>query len=150
MLRGITSVNLDAKGRMALPVRFRDAWEGCGGRLVVTIDSQEPCLLLYPLPQWEEVQRELETLANVRKRPRVLQRLLIGHATDIEVDGSGRILLPPPLRAHAELNKKLVLLGQGNKFEIWADEIWQTRMKEWMGEAASLDLDGDDFTGLKV
>ncbi|NJN51819.1 MAG: division/cell wall cluster transcriptional repressor MraZ [Gammaproteobacteria bacterium] len=137
MFRGITSVNLDAKGRMALPVRFRDVWAGCGGHLVVTVDTAEQCLLLYPLPQWEIVQRDLEALANVGKDVRILQRLLIGHATDIEMDGSGRVLLPPPLREHAALNKKLVLLGQGNKIEIWAEEIWQTRKDELKSEAAS-------------
>ncbi len=135
---------------MALPVRFRDVWEGCGGRVVATIDPVEPCLLLYPLPQWETVQRNLEALANVRKPARALQRLLIGHATDIDADASGRVLLPPPLREHAQLNKKLVLLGNGNKVEIWAEEVWQTRREELKSEVSKLELDGDDFTGLTV
>jgi len=150
VLRGISSVNLDAKGRMALPARFRDVWEGCGGRLVVTIDSREKCLLLYPLPHWEAVQRRLESLSNMRAPARLLQRLLIGHATDVEVDANGRVLLPPLLREHAALDKKLVVLGQGNKLEIWADEVWQTRMGEWLTATADLDLNDDDFTGLTV
>jgi MraZ protein len=149
VLRGITSVNLDAKGRMALPARFRDVWEGCAGQLVVTVDDREKCLLLYPLPEWEVVQRKLETLSNVRRGRRRLQRLLVGHATDLEVDGSGRILLPPMLREHAQLKKKVVLLGQSNKFEIWAEELWQTRVEEYLKESADMD-DDDDFTGISV
>lgn len=149
MFRGITSVNLDAKGRMALPARYRDVWTSCNGQLVVTIDSRERCLLLYPLPEWNTVQGKLESLSNLNKSARLLQRLLIGHATDLEVDGSTRVLIPPMLREYAGLTKKIVLLGQGNKFEIWSDELWQQRLDEWL-KARSSDADDDDFTGLSV
>lgn len=149
MFRGITSVNLDAKGRMALPARYRDVWTSCNGQLVVTIDSRERCLLLYPLPEWNTVQGKLESLSNLNKGARLLQRLLIGHATDLEVDGSTRVLIPPMLREYAGLTKKIVLLGQGNKFEIWSDELWQQRLDEWL-KARSSDADDDDFTGLSV
>jgi MraZ protein len=150
VFRGITSVNLDAKGRMALPVRYRDAWRDCNGQLVVTIDSRERCLLLYPTPEWDAVQQKLEGLSNLGKSARRLQRLLIGHATDVEVDGSGRVLIPPMLREYAGLTKKLVLLGQGNKMEIWADELWQQRLGEWLTERTSDVLDDDELTGLSV
>jgi MraZ protein len=149
VFRGITSVNLDAKGRMALPARYRDVWTSCNGQLVVTIDSRERCLLLYPLPEWNTVQGKLEALSNLNKSARLLQRLLIGHATDLEVDGSTRVLIPPMLREYAGLTKKIVLLGQGNKFEIWSDELWQQRLDEWL-KARSSDADDDDFTGLSV
>jgi len=149
VFRGITSVNLDAKGRMALPARYRDVWTSCNGQLVVTIDSRERCLLLYPLPEWNTVQGKLESLSNLNKGARLLQRLLIGHATDLEVDGSTRVLIPPMLREYAGLTKKIVLLGQGNKFEIWSDELWQQRLDEWL-KARSSDADDDDFTGLSV
>jgi MraZ protein len=149
VFRGITSVNLDAKGRMALPARYRDVWTSCNGQLVVTIDSRERCLLLYPLPEWNTVQGKLESLSNLNKSARLLQRLLIGHATDLEVDGSTRVLIPPMLREYAGLTKKIVLLGQGNKFEIWSDELWQQRLDEWL-KARSSDADDDDFTGLSV
>jgi MraZ protein len=149
VFRGITSVNLDAKGRMALPARYRDAWTSCNGQLVLTIDSRERCLLLYPLPEWNVVQEKLESLSNLNKSARLLQRLLIGHATDLEVDGSTRVLIPPMLREYAGLTKKVVLLGQGNKFEVWSDELWQQRLDEWL-KARSTDADDDDFTGLSV
>ena len=134
---------------MALPARYRDVWTSCNGQLVVTIDSRERCLLLYPLPEWNTVQGKLESLSNLNKSARLLQRLLIGHATDLEVDGSTRVLIPPMLREYAGLTKKIVLLGQGNKFEIWSDELWQQRLDEWL-KARSSDADDDDFTGLSV
>jgi MraZ protein len=152
MFRGINSATLDPKGRMALPARFRESVvAACGGALVVTIDVQEKCLLAYPLPEWESVQRKLESLPNIGARPRMLQRLLIGHATDLELDANGRVLLPPMLRSYAELDRKLVLVGQGNKIEIWSEELWHARMDAWRAEGASALLEnGDEFTGLSV
>jgi MraZ protein len=152
MFRGINSVNLDAKGRMALPARLRDAISERGdSNLVVTIDTRERCLLLYPLMEWDVIQARLESLSNMRRNARLVQRLLIGHATDVELDGNGRLLLPAMLREYAGLSKKLVLLGQGNKIEIWAEDRWQKRLAEWLDERAGEVLDdGDDFSDLSV
>ncbi len=152
MFRGSNSVNLDAKGRMALPARLRETvLERSAGKLVVTIDTRERCLLLYPLPEWEAVQARLEGLSNMNRTARLLQRLLIGHATDLELDGSGRLLIPPMLRDYAGLSKRLVLLGQGNKIEIWSEENWQQRLDEWLSERAGELLDdGDELSGLSV
>lgn len=152
MFRGINSATLDTKGRMALPARFREGvLERCAGHLVVTIDVREKCLLMYPLPEWEIVQEKLERLSNIGERARLLQRLLIGHATDLELDGNGRLLLPPMLRSYADLDRKLVLVGQGNKIEIWSEARWQARMDEWLApETGGLLADGDEFTGLSV
>jgi division/cell wall cluster transcriptional repressor MraZ len=95
MFRGINTATLDAKGRLALPTRFRETLAiAADGKIVVTIDVREQCLLLYPLPEWDVVQRKLEGLSNIAANARRLQRLLIGHATDIELDSQGRILLP--------------------------------------------------------
>lgn len=152
MFRGIHSVTLDAKGRMALPARVRDTVASLsGGNLVVTIDTRERCLLMYPLPLWEEVQRELESLPNVNPRSRTLQRLLIGHATDLEPDGNGRVLLPQKLRDFAGLDKKLVLVGQGKKLEIWSEQRWEARMEEWLSDDSVAELAGaQELTGLSV
>jgi MraZ protein len=152
MFRGINSVNLDAKGRMALPARLREAiGEHVDTNLVVTIDTRERCLLLYPVAQWDVIQERLESLSNMRRNARLVQRLLIGHATDVELDGNGRLLLPAMLREYAGLSKKLVLLGQGNKIEIWAEDLWQKRLEEWLDERAGEVLDdGDDFSELSV
>lgn len=120
------------------------------GHLVVTIDMQEPCLLLYPLPDWEVVQNKLEAMSNIAQDARRLQRLLIGHATDIDLDAQGRILVPPMLRDFAQLEKKLVVVGQGNKLEIWSADRWQERMSVWLSEDSKLSMDGEKFTGLSV
>lgn len=120
------------------------------GRLVVTIDMREQCLLLYPLPDWEVVQHKLEALSNIGADARRLQRLLIGHATDIDLDAQGRILVPPMLREFAQLEKKLVVVGQGNKLEIWGADLWQEQMKVWLSEDSKQSANGDQFTGLSV
>lgn len=137
---------------MALPARFREpVVVAAASKLVVTIDMRERCLLMYPLPEWEIVQRKLEGLSNIRPEARLLQRLLIGHATDLELDGSGRMLLPTMLREYAALTKGLVLVGQGNKIEIWADDVWKSRMEDWLSDnTTALLADGDEFTGLSV
>ena len=152
MFRGIASVTMDSRGRMALPSRFREeAEQRTENRLVATIDTNEQCLLLYSLGDWEEVQRRLEALSNIGTSARLLQRLLIGHATDVEMDAQGRVLIPPLLREYGELEKKIVLMGQTNKLEIWNEQIWRTRREEWLKatrESAFSDL--SDLDGLSV
>ncbi|WLD58968.1 division/cell wall cluster transcriptional repressor MraZ [Salinispirillum sp. LH 10-3-1] len=135
MLRGVHALSMDSKGRMAIPARFRDMLTAaCGGELVLTIDTEELCLLLYPLTEWEVIQQKLEALPGYNKQVRRIQRLLIGHATDIEMDGAGRILVPGPLREHAKLDKKIILLGQGNKFELWDEQSWQDRRDAYLAD----------------
>jgi len=130
--RGINNISVDAKGRMAMPARYRERLlESCGGRLVVTVD-QDHCLLVYPLPEWEVMEEKLINLPSLNKQSRLLQRLLIGHATDLEMDGQGRILLPAMLREYAGLKKKAVLIGQGKKLEIWDEDTWAESQEEWV------------------
>lgn len=141
MFRGVNHINLDAKGRLAIPTRFRDQLiEHCEGRLVVTIDTEELCLLIYPQPAWEDIQRKVEALPSFNPASRRVQRLLIGHATDIQLDGSGRILLTSPLRDYAQLEKKSVMLGQGNKLELWSEEHWFNRRDSWLEDQGNLDV----------
>src|SRR3990172_5769511 len=124
LFRGVSTLNLDAKGRVAMPAKHRDRLkESCGGQLVITVD-RDHCLLLFPMPAWEVLERKLVSLSSFNKQTRRLQRLLIGHATECELDGAGRILLPPPLREFAGLDKRAVLIGQGNRFELWNEETW--------------------------
>jgi MraZ protein len=134
VFRGVSPLNLDAKGRMAMPMKYRvRLQELCEGQLVLTVD-RERCLLVYPLPEWEEIERKLVKLPTLNPQVRRLQRLLIGHATEVELDGAGRILLPPPLREFASLDKRVTLVGQGNKFELWNEGLWQERREEWLAE----------------
>lgn len=135
MFRGVNSLNLDAKGRMAMPTRYRERLSDmCNGQMVITVDNSERCLLLYTLPEWETVERKLQKLPSFNKQARRLQRLLIGHATEVDMDANGRLLLPPPLRDFASLEKRTVLIGQSNKFELWSEELWNERRSEWLAE----------------
>ena len=141
MFRGVNNVNVDAKGRIAIPVRYRDQLlNHCNGEMVVTIDTEERCLLIYPQPDWDDIQRKVEALPSFNVAARRVQRLLIGHATDIPMDNSGRILLTPPLREYAQLEKKGVLLGQGKKLELLIESYWIARMDSWLDEQSGLEL----------
>jgi len=138
VFRGIAQLNLDSKGRLAVPARHRDALiERCGGHLVITADADH-CLLIYPLPDWELIQQKLEGLSNLDARVRELQRRLIGFAVDVDIDGAGRVLISPALRQFAQLDKNVVLVGQGKKFELWNQENWE----QLISRAGSFDAGG--------
>lgn len=132
MFRGVNALNLDTKGRMAMPARYREQLLlQCQGQLIVTID-RDRCLLVYPQPEWELLERKLVDLPNLQGQNRRLQRLMIGYATECGMDGNGRILLPPPLREFAGLEKRVMLIGQGIKFELWDERTWNDRCEEWL------------------
>lgn len=140
MFRGINAVNLDSKGRMLIPVRYRSQLQEAKNQLIVTIDTEDACLLLYPLPEWELLESKLETLPSFNRSARRVQRLLIGHAAEMELDANGRILLPPLLREYAKLDKQVILVGQGRKFEIWAEDLWEKSRRDWLAS----DLDQEE------
>jgi MraZ protein len=151
MFRGINGINIDAKGRMVMPTRYRDRLQQeSQGQVVLTIDTEERCLLLYPLTAWEEIEDKLAALPSFNPAARRIQRLLIGHATEIELDNLGRLLLPPLLREYAELNKHAVLLGQGKKFELWDEKHWQERRGEWLVEESNESLLPDEVKSLSL
>ena len=131
MFRGANAINLDTKGRLAIPTRYRQSLlDDCNGQLVCTVDNQQSCLLLYPLPEWEEIELKLIKLSSMIPAERRMQRLLLGHAAEGEMDKSGRILIPTPLRHHAKLSKEVMLVGQLNKFEIWDAETWAQQIED--------------------
>ncbi len=135
MFRGISSASIDANGRLGLPQKLRDIFLGASaGQIVVTVDRLDRCLLIYPVNEWDIVQRRLEGLSNVHQGARMLQRLLIGHATDLEMDKAGRILLPVVLRNYASLSKKTILIGQGNKVEAWSEKVWTDQIESWQDQ----------------
>jgi MraZ protein len=142
MFRGATKVTLDAKGRIAIPSRYRERLiSRADGHLVATVD-RDYCLLIYPLPDWEEIERKLVRLPALNKQARRLQRLMVGHATELDMDGHGRILLSRELRDFAGLDRQAMLIGQGNKFELWNEERWSSRRDEWLAS------DEDEEAGL--
>lgn len=136
MFLGVSTLNMDAKGRMAIPAKHRDALaDCCASRVVVTVHPQEHCLWLYPENEWHEIARKLQRLPTMVRQNQLLQRLLLGHASELEMDGQGRILLSPELREYAGLGKRLSLVGQGNKFEIWDEAAWTGSREDWLAEA---------------
>lgn len=129
MFQGAAQLNLDSKGRIAIPARHRDALlERCEGKLVLTADA-DGCLLVYPQPEWQPIYDKLNKLSSFNARSRALQRLLIGHASVEVMDGAGRVLIPPTLRSYAALDKHVMLVGQGNKFELWDEARWQAQQE---------------------
>jgi MraZ protein len=138
MFSGFAPVTLDSKGRMAIPARFRDGiTTRCGGNLFGTMDSDEPCILLYPAPDWEGMARRLMRLSGRKPAIRREQRRMVGRAFEMDMDSHGRILIPAKLREKANLTKQAVLVGQGSKFELWDEQGWN----DWCD--ASDDTDDD-------
>ena len=145
MFQGAAQLNLDGKGRLAIPARYRDELlASCAGNLVLTADA-DGCLLLYPQPAWEPIRDKVLKLSAFNPQMRALQRLLVGHAEDLAMDGAGRVLISPVLRGLASLDKRVMLVGQGNKFEIWDEEKWQAQQKaalSFMGGELPPELEG--------
>lgn len=116
MFQGVSALNLDAKGRMSIPARHRDALAlQCEGRITLT-RHPHGCLLLFPRPIWES---HREQIAAWPMSARAWQRIFLGNASDVEMDGAGRILVAPELRAAVGLQRDVMLLGMGSHFEIW-------------------------------
>jgi MraZ protein len=137
MFRGLTKVTIDEKGRMVMPTRYREQLvERAQGRVVVTVDSKDHCLLIYSLPEWEQTEARLMSLPGLNPQARRLQRLMVGHADDLELDGHGRILLSPELRKYASLERHGVLVGMGAKFELWSESSW-AELDDKQGEEAT-------------
>lgn len=134
MFRGATTINLDAKGRLAMPTKHRDALQvQCGGDLVLTAHPHG-CLLLYPQPAWEPIQAKMMALSSFNRQASDLQRLLVGNADDVALDSAGRVLIPPSLRELAKLDKEVKLVGQGSHFELWSIEAWRAQLERVMSE----------------
>lgn len=135
MFRGINSVVIDAKGRIKLPARYRQLLPTEKvPEVVVTIDTEFPCLLLYPAQEWELIEEKLQALPSFNPAARRIQRLLIGHATDLELDNNGRILLPALLRDYAHIEKDIRVVGQGRKIELWSAKEWDDHRASWLME----------------
>jgi len=135
LFSGVNSLALDAKGRLAIPTRYRDRLEElCAYQLVVTIDPEDRCLLVYPHSEWKKVEERLARLPSLNKAARRLQRLLVGHAHLAEMDRQGRVLIPPLLRDFAGLQSQVVLTGQMNKFELWDEALWNEQRNLWLKE----------------
>ena len=150
LFRGITAISLDAKGRFAIPAKYRDdITSQCAGRLVITVDVDN-CLLMYPFPEWERIEADLLGLPSIKKQVRRLQRLYLGHASPCELDSQFRLLLPPELRAFAQLEKQVFLVGQGKKFEIWNEQAWLSKREDWINEESGLNDEDSSIDSLSI
>ncbi|MDR1853932.1 MAG: division/cell wall cluster transcriptional repressor MraZ [Azoarcus sp.] len=135
MFQGATTLNLDAKGRLAIPARHRDALVSGEGQVIVTAHPHG-CLLVYPPAAWEPIRDQVLAAPSLDQRSALLKRLLVGYAQDETLDATGRVLLAPTLRAFAALEKQVWLVGQGSHFELWADAKWQQQQQAMMALAA--------------
>jgi MraZ protein len=142
MFRGLTTINLDSKGRLAVPTRFREILRALESPvLVVTVNPWDRSLWIYPLGEWQDIESKLAQLSDFDRQSRRTKQIMRGYATDVECDTQGRILLSAELREIASLTKQGVLLGQDNKLELWDRARWESVRDEWLDEVAS---DGGD------
>ncbi len=151
MFRGVQQVNMDAKGRLAIPARQRERLlSQCEGQVVVTIDTQSRCLVIYPLPEWERLEKDIQNLPALNPAIKRFQRLVLGYATDIDLDSNGRMLLPPAQRDYAGLEKCVMLVGQGNKLEIWSQTLWQAEQEQALADSGADAALPDELLSLKL
>ncbi|MCB1735372.1 MAG: division/cell wall cluster transcriptional repressor MraZ [Gammaproteobacteria bacterium] len=137
MFRGTVQLKLDDKGRIAIPAKYRERLrEQCGGRLVVALgidaktNKEEPYLMVYPAPVWEDVEARVNQLPSTSKQVQSFKRRLIGNAEDCDMDAQGRVSLPARLREKVGIDREVDLIGQGNKFELWDRETWAQENSE--------------------
>ncbi len=117
-----------------MPTRHRAAFAEDEGKMVMTIDAQERCLLIYPLSAWLKIEPMIDALPSFNVQANRIKRMLIGHATELTLDSAGRILVPTELRIHAELDKEVVLVGQGKKLELWSQPNWAAQTETFLNE----------------
>ncbi len=125
MFQGATALNLDVKGRLAIPARHREALASASdGQLVLTAHPHR-CLLLYPAPAWAPIRDKVLAASSLNPQSAAIKRLLVGNAREEAMDAAGRLLVAPELRQFAQLEKQVWLVGQGSHFELWSDAGWQ-------------------------
>ena len=145
MFQGATGLNLDAKGRLAVPTRHRQTLqEGPDGKLVLTAHPHK-CLLLYPASAWEPIRARIMTFSSFDPQLTLWKRLLVGFAEELELDGAGRLLISPALRKFAGLEKQLMLVGQGSHFELWSQEAWDRQLDQIETEPGKLPAGMENF-----
>jgi MraZ protein len=152
MFRGFSSVSIDSKGRLAVPSRFRDRLAAiAGGCLVQTLNPLDHSLWLYPLSEWELIETKLAELSDFDKQSRRAKQMMRGYATDCQLDAQGRILVTTELREYASIKKAAVILGQGNKFEIWDQNTWEVQRDHWLEQVGNDDDEpSDPLKGLSL
>jgi MraZ protein len=148
VFQGETAITVDDKGRLAIPTAYRElVTSACANRLVITYNPfEQGSLWLFPHAEWERVRDQVNALPSVKAVHRALQMKLVGAAAEVEPDSAARILLPASQRAAAGIEKKAVLLGMGNKFELWSEQAHLAKIRQTIGE----DEISDDMTDLRL
>jgi MraZ protein len=148
MFQGETAITIDDKGRLAIPTSHRDAVaRECGNKLVITYSPFESgCLYIYPQPTWERLRDQVNALPRAKSVSRNLQLKLVGAASFVEPDGNGRISVPASHRAAVGIEKRAVLLGMGDKFELWSEQAHHAQIQQTLSDA---DM-GADLLDLKL
>jgi MraZ protein len=136
VFQGATELTLDAKGRLAVPTRHREGLLSAGRALVLTAHP-DGCLLLYPRVAWEPIGAKVQALSSFNEQARWWQRLLVGFAEEIEPDAQGRVLISPALRKFADLQKEIMLVGQGSHFELWSAAAWEERLARALAQVGA-------------
>lgn len=129
MFQGAAALSLDAKGRLAIPARHRDALTKLAENQLVLTAHPHRCLLIYPAPAWSPIRDKVLAGSSLDQHSALLKRLLVGFARDEEMDSAGRVLIAPELRTFAQLEKQVYLVGQGDHFELWSDAGWQKQQE---------------------
>lgn len=149
MFRGANSINLDSKGRIAIPAKYRDSIvESAESHMIVTFDPYDNCLLIFTLKHWESTEADLQALSNSKPLHRRLKRIMLAHATEVDMDQNGRLLLPSVLRERSNLNKEVMLIGQGKTFQLWDETEWNKLTQEDLDVLSSDDLDASELPDL--
>lgn len=128
MFQGASALSLDAKGRLAIPARHRDALAPDGAPLVMTAHPHR-CVLVYPQAAWVPIREKITSLPGMDPAILTFKRMLVGFAQEEELDGAGRVLVAQSLRQFAGLEKQVWLVGQGEHFELWSDAGWQKQQE---------------------
>ena len=150
MFRGEFSLSMDSKGRVAVPTRYRDRLaESCGGKLVATISLMDRCLSVYPFPDWQRIEDEIKALPALDTQVRAISHLLIGHAVECDLDGHGRMLLPQSLRDFASLDKRVRMVGQVRRFELWNEQAWDERREDLLSQVGNLQIQASQSQALR-
>ena len=137
MFQGETAITVDDKGRLAIPTAYRDqVARECGNCLVIAYNPFEAgSLYLYPRQEWERVRDSINALPKSRGAHRSLQFKLVGAAVPVELDGNGRISIPASHRSAVGIDRKAVLLGMGDKFELWSEQAHLEQIQKTIAEA---------------
>ena len=145
MFRGSNAITMDDKGRITIPTRYREQLqEGCSGQVVCTKDPSQSCLLMYPLDEWIQIEKQLRTLSNNKPAELRFKRVLLSHVMEGEVDKNGRLLISNTLRKVIGLEKQIMLVGSLNKFEIWDEAVWQAQIDDDLAQIASEEVELTD------